>query len=76
VLPPEQHQGQELDGDVRGGDRGHLGVVVSGRDLDHVAADQAFPGQAAQDAEQLPGGQAAGLRGSRARRTTAAAPEG
>jgi hypothetical protein len=30
VLPPEQHQGQEFVRDVRGGDRGHIGVVVGG----------------------------------------------
>ena len=35
---------------MRRGDRGHLGVVVGGRDLDHIGADQPFPGQAAQEA--------------------------
>ena len=44
----EQHEGQQLVGDVGGGDGGHLGVVVGGRDLDHVRTDQAGPGQAAQ----------------------------
>lgn len=46
-------------GQVRGGDGGHLGVVVGGGDLDHVRADQPGLGQAAQDAEQFPGRQAA-----------------
>jgi hypothetical protein len=72
VSAAEEHEGQQLVGDVGGGHGGHLGVVVGRCDLHYVGADQALPGQAAQDAEQLPRRQAAGL----AVRTTAAVPDG
>ena len=52
---------------VAGGDPGDLGVVVRGRDLDDVRADDVQPGQTAQSVEQLAAGQPAGLGRTRAR---------
>ena len=60
----EENEGQEFVGDVGGGHGGHLRVVVGRCDLHHIRADQAQAGQAAQDAEQFPRGQAARLRGA------------
>jgi hypothetical protein len=53
---------------VRRGDPGDLGVVVGGRDLDDVGADEVEPGERAQRGEQFPAGQPAGLRGAGAGR--------
>jgi hypothetical protein len=69
VSAAQQHESQQLVGDVGGGHGGHLGVVVGRGDLHHVRADQAQAGQAAQDAEQFPRRQAAGLRGAGAPNT-------
>ena len=55
--------GEQLVADVRGGDAGDLGVVVGGRDLDDVGADQVQPGERSQRGQQFPAGQAACLRG-------------
>src|SRR5215472_1176756 len=59
-------RGQQLVADVRGRDPGDLRVVVAGRDLDDVRADQLERGERAEHAEQFAAGQAAGLRRSRA----------
>jgi hypothetical protein len=65
VSAAQQHESQQLVGDVGGGHGGHLGVVVGRGDLHHVRADQAQAGQAA----QVPRRQAAGLRSAGAPNT-------
>src|SRR6185436_16407646 len=55
------HRADQLVRRVRGGDPGHLGVVVRRRDLDDVGADEVQPAEGAQDVEQLAAGEAAGL---------------
>src|SRR5206468_3195078 len=50
--------GQEFVADVGGGDAGDLGVVVGGRDLHDVGADQVERGERAQRGQQFPAGQA------------------
>src|SRR6202035_1608399 len=60
--------GQELVADVGGGDAGDLGVVVGGRDLHDVGADQVERGEGAERGQQFPAGQAAGLGGAGAGR--------
>ena len=51
-----------------GGDAGDLGVVVGGRDLHDVGADQVEGAERAQRGQQFPAGQAARLRGAGAGR--------
>ena len=38
-------RGQQLIADMRGGDPGDLGVIVGGRDLHDVGADEVQPGE-------------------------------
>ncbi|KAL1997989.1 hypothetical protein VTN02DRAFT_251 [Thermoascus thermophilus] len=60
--------GDDLKGDLGGGQGGGLaGVVVAGADLDDVGADDVQPLDAAQDADELARGPAAGLGGAGAR---------
>ena len=59
-----RQQGDQLVGDVAGGDAGDLGVVVGRGDLDDVGADEVQAAEAAQDLQQFAAGDAAGLRGA------------
>src|SRR5215469_12959409 len=63
----QEDEGKQVEADVGGGYRGQFGVIVGGGDLDDVGADHVAAGQAAQDAEQFPGGEAARLGGYGAR---------
>src|SRR5205085_2900636 len=49
------------------GERGDLGVIIGGRDLDDIHAGEGEAGEAAQDRLRLPGKEAADLRRSGAR---------
>ena len=60
----QRHRGQQLVADVRRGDAGDLGMVVGGRHLDDVGADDLQAPQPAQGVEQLAARQPAGLRGA------------
>jgi hypothetical protein len=43
--------GQQLVADVRGGDTGDLGVIIGGRDLHDIGADEVEPGEGTQRGE-------------------------
>jgi predicted MFS family arabinose efflux permease len=47
----QRHQRHQLVADVGGRDAGELGVIVAGRHLDDVGADEVQAGEAAQDGE-------------------------
>src|ERR1700752_4267052 len=53
---PGREGGQQLVADMRRGDAGDLGVVVGGRGLHDVGADEVEPGEGAQRGEQFPAG--------------------
>ena len=55
---PRRERGQQLVADVRGGDSGDLGVIVGGRDLYDVCADEVQTGERSQRGQQFPAGQA------------------
>jgi hypothetical protein len=58
---PGGEQPEDLVGHVRGGHRGHLGVVVRRRDLDDVGGDDVHADQSPQDGQELAAGEPAGL---------------
>ena len=68
ALPFPGEQGDQVEDHGGGGDRGRLGVIVGRRYLHDVGPHQVHAGEPAQDAEQFPAGQAAGLGGARAGR--------
>src|SRR5215470_4792477 len=66
AAPGQQRDQIEYHG--RRGEGGNLRVIVGGGHLHHVGADEVDPGQPAQDPQQFPVGQPAGLRRSGAGR--------
>src|SRR6478736_3349037 len=68
LLVTERQQRHQVVGHVRGCDAGDLGVVVGGRDLDDVRANDVQTTEAAQDLQQLAARHAARLGRAGARR--------
>ena len=68
TVPSPDDQRQIFPDDRRAGQRGDLGAVVGGRDLDDVHADEVQVAEPAQDRLRLPARQSADLRRAGARR--------
>src|SRR5699024_270218 len=61
-------EGQELEADLRGGQRGDLAMIIGRCDLDHIESDKIETLQAAQNAKRLSAGKPAHHRRPGARR--------